>query len=720
MLSVNNVTIGCVAMFRLTMPFFLFLLAAAGALLEEGAPHFLSALPGLLFPSGSALLVPPAWHPHKAVRSQRPLLPRWPRGPQLGVRAHKGPAGTDWPSTARLQELVWSALRGAGASERGAASVLDKRVEQYDAVAAQHDSALAALLADSDLEGGVERLGRLDVAFIPIVTARLEQPRARELLALLRARASRRLERAEELVRRFLGGKLVTEDFGAMVGRNEIDTGLIYVLVQRLSSHRELQPLVATLLTMRDSPPRSLERAFAEALSVASPRREATAAGPIAARMRHRRARPAMAKMQDGEGEDAVKDGLKAGWLQVRRTVYNQLRKLDQGDFRWEFLVPWVDRKLTEVDKFIVCSSFIGIALAIQTATDPGASVGVHLAYIAEFFQYALSTPIGYRSLAILNAALEIVGNVFERGGNGLILSGFRPPDLTAMPDFKTILQQIDDDNIFPIFYDQLFIVINGYYLLRFLLNREEDFEVLEWGEDQQILYDRCFAPLGLSRAQFQRLLESATFITAGPGGDVLTAQGEPTANLHVPLSGMVEVRVDGVVATRLPAFSLIGDASLLDNLQSPDGSYSPPARATVVAAEGARYVTWAQTALYELQCEEDSEMAMVVQRMIARSLSEKLKTARLAQKQAEALLAELGERRRPATTPAGEEKEIQALRQRGAEYSQRIEYLERTLERERGTFADLKKVVVISTALLSLGLAGFANDLGGPVLLSK
>ena len=81
--------------------------------------------------------------------------------------------------------------------------------------------------------------------------------------------------------------------------------------------------------------------------------------------------------------------------------------------------------------------------------------------------------------------------------------------------------------------------------------------------------------------------------------------QGEPIYDLYVPISGGVEVRVDGVQTATLPAFSLVGEASLLENLQSPGGALHPPSRATIVAPPGTTYVRWPQSVLYELQEEE-------------------------------------------------------------------------------------------------------------------
>ena len=122
---------------------------------------------------------------------------------------------------------------------------------------------------------------------------------------------------------------------------------------------------------------------------------------------------------------------------------------LDRGDFRWEFLVPWTNKTLSTVDKFIVCSTFIGLSFTLQTLADPGASVGVHLSYIAQFFSYAMGDPIGFRLLAVLTAVLEIGGNLFETKEAGLIVSGGTMSLLDA-------LANVNIEDVFPIFYDCL------------------------------------------------------------------------------------------------------------------------------------------------------------------------------------------------------------------------------------------------------------------------
>ena len=312
----------------------------------------------------------------------------------------------------------------------------------------------------------------------------------------------------------------------------------------------------------------------------------------------------------------------------VRRWLYNALEPLDKGDFRWEFLVPFNNKTLTSLDKFIVCSTFIGLSFTVQTVFDPGASVGVHLSYIAQFFSYAMGDPIGFRLLAVLTAVLEIGGNLFETKAEGFFVNG-------ANFNLVNAFANVNEEDVFPIFYDQLFIVINSYYILRWLLTQEALASALVWEENEEALYKNCFAPLGFRRAQFSRLLRSAEFVLA-EDATALTVQGEPLYDLYVPINGTIEVRVGGAVATTLPPYQLVGEAALLENLQSPNGEVHPPPRATVVAAPGSYYVRWPQRAFYEMQQEEDSDFGYAIQLMIARTLSEKLAAARLSQRGAE------------------------------------------------------------------------------------
>ena len=341
---------------------------------------------------------------------------------------------------------------------------------------------------------------------------------------------------------------------------------------------------------------------------------------------------------------------------------------------------------------------------------------------------------------------------------------------------------------------EQLFIVINGYYILRWLLAQEALVSALEWSEEGEALFTNCFAPLGFRRAQFSRLLRSATFVRANETeADVLTIQGEPLLDLFVPLNGTVEVcacgcvhaaaggrrarargrppplprghgrcfppsllgaatcrllcpppcwpaahlpalparpcqvRIGGAVASTLPPYVLVGEASLLDNLQSPNGELHPPARATVVAAPGSSYVRWPQRVFYELQEEEDSDFGYAIQLMIARTLSEKLSKARLSQRESEERLRdrriaamsgaspmELAARRRgegesalPTGRSAGAGAEVEALLRQNAAKDSELRMLEQSLAQSKAELADLQSVVALVGASLLLLCGG-------------
>ena len=253
-----------------------------------------------------------------------------------------------------------------------------------------------------------------------------------------------------------------------------------------------------------------------------------------------------------------------------------------------------------------------------------------------------------------------------------------------------------------------------------------------EWKQEEEELYTNCFAPLGFRRAQFSRLLRLATFVRVDDAeADVLTVQGEPILDLFVPLNGTIEVRVGGAVAATLPPYQLVGEASLLENLQSPRGEVNPPARATVVAAPGSFYVRWSQRAFYDLQQEEDSDFAYAIQLMIARTLSEKLSAARLSQKESEerlkgrlqaarggaspmALAAKRMGRDEPGTATGGSSfggaaAEVEALLELNKEKESRVRVLERSLAESKTELADLQVLVtILVSSVLLLVTAGF------------
>ena len=251
----------------------------------------------------------------------------------------------------------------------------------------------------------------------------------------------------------------------------------------------------------------------------------------------------------------------------------------------------------------------------------------------------------------------------------------------------------------------------------------------LDMSEDEEALYANCFAPLGFRRAQFSRLLRLGTFVRAADDKpDVLTVQGEPILDLFVPLNGTVEVRVGGAVASTLNPYDLVGEASLLENLQSPGGEEHPPARATVVAAPGCWYVRWPQSVFYELQMEEDSDFGYAIQLMIARTLSAKLATKRESQRESEArlegrLAARLrgyspGDASAPAASPMalaakrleaqaeppgtgralrGAAAEVKALLQKNRDKEAQVLVMQRSLEKARTELADLKFLIAFA-----------------------
>jgi len=380
----------------------------------------------------------------------------------------------------------------------------------------------------------------------------------------------------------------------------------------------------------------------------------------------------------------------------LRRKVYTVLKPVDKGEFRWEFLVPWVNRTLTATDKFIVCSTFIGASFVAQTLFDPGASVGVHLSYIAQFFSYAMGDPVGFRTLAVLTSIFEIAGDLFETKNAGWI---------TGANFIASEWYVVDAEDVFPILYNLLFVIINSYYILRWLVTREALLNALEWSEDSENVYRGCFKPLGFQRAQFSRLVPFTHVETNAANESIpLTVQGEPLTDVFVLLEGTLEVRVSGTLATRLPPFQLVGEASLLENLQSPGGSLQQAARATIVALPGTKYVRWSQSTFFDLQQEEDGQFAAAVQLMIARTLSRKLGDAR----------SQTGRRAVPASRgrsgARGDESsgaEAQALLARTARQQERVAELELELAQSKAMVSEMTGLLFAVACLV--GIATFS-----------
>jgi CRP-like cAMP-binding protein len=288
-----------------------------------------------------------------------------------------------------------------------------------------------------------------------------------------------------------------------------------------------------------------------------------------------------------------------------RDKALQALSALDRGEFRWEFLTPWLDRELTRLDKVIVCSAFIGVAIVGQKLLEPQTAISQHLSYIANFFSYTIGNQIGYRVIAILASLLEIFAYGVEDGGFG-----------------------VREDAI-PETYNVLFIVVNLYYVLRWTLNRIDTLGLALLDDTEEQLYERCFEPLGVKPYQYLKLLGNAEWVE--PDERVaLTIEGEPVRRLFVSIDGDFDVVSGGARVASIPPFQIIGEVALLENLQSADGEFHQASRATVLADPGSSYICWPHETLYELK-ESDEEFARAMSLAIARTLSHKLGSARAA-----------------------------------------------------------------------------------------
>jgi len=279
------------------------------------------------------------------------------------------------------------------------------------------------------------------------------------------------------------------------------------------------------------------------------------------------------------------------------------LATLDRGEFRWEFLTPWVDRDLTRTDKVIVCSTFIGLAVVAQELVEPSTALAQHLSYVATFFSYAAGDQVVYRAIAILASLLEIFAYGVEDGAFLL------------------------REDAIPEGYNIIFIIVNSYYVLRWALNRSDMVGLGLLDATETELYKRCFEPLGVGAYQYVKLLRDAVWC-APTEETPLTVEGEPVTQLFVSVSGDFDVVSGGRRVATLPEYQVIGEVALLENLQSKDGAFHQAARATVLAEPGSRYVAFSQKALYELQL-ADEAFAAAMRLAIARTLSHKLGAAR-------------------------------------------------------------------------------------------
>lgn len=286
--------------------------------------------------------------------------------------------------------------------------------------------------------------------------------------------------------------------------------------------------------------------------------------------------------------------------------LLRKFRPYDRGDFRWEFLTPWLDRDMSRLEKGIVFTSFVYLALSLQLWFDPDASYTDHLSQIALFFGYAMGNRVGYRLIAIAAAMFEIFAHSFE-----------------------TQNVSVANDAI-PVFYNVLFVIINLYYVMRWQLSKQ----IISFGPSEEALFTSCFEPLGLTRQVFSKLLEGAEWHKVEQDQtEVVFLEGEPLRDFYVAVSGSMELVKSGVPVTMLQPYQIIGEAALLENLDIEDGGDDFLARGTVVAEAGAQYVSFSQSYFYRLM-QEDTEFAYAAQLMISKTLSRKLGKAREEQQQ--------------------------------------------------------------------------------------
>ena len=209
-----------------------------------------------------------------------------------------------------------------------------------------------------------------------------------------------------------------------------------------------------------------------------------------------------------------------------RDRALKSLATLDRGEFRWEFLTPWVDRDLTRTDKVIVCSTFIGLAVVAQELVEPSTALAQHLSYIATFFSYAAGDQVVYRAIAILASLLEIFAYGVEDGAFLL------------------------REDAIPEGYNIIFIIVNSYYVLRWALNRSDMVGLGLLDATETELYKRCFEPLGVGAYQYVKLLRDAVWC-APTEETPLTVEGEPVTQLFVSVSGDFDV-VSGCVEIKI------------------------------------------------------------------------------------------------------------------------------------------------------------------------
>jgi len=274
---------------------------------------------------------------------------------------------------------------------------------------------------------------------------------------------------------------------------------------------------------------------------------------------------------------------------------------LDRGDFRFEMLVPWLEegRDLTRGEKAIVGATYIVCALALQALFEPDPTFTGHLSFIFFFLAYLVNNnnKLTFRLIAIQASALGIFSQLIEK-----------PQGVT---------------DIIPVFYNTLFLFINSYYALRLRLGKQR----ITFSDLDEEIYVNAFEPLGLGRPQFRKAMSLAeTQVVGEDEMQVVFTEGDPLVKFFLTLDGEIDMVKGGVAVAKLGPYQFIGEAALLENLR--EGTTALPARSTMVAEPGARYLSWTQADWFSLM-RKDAEFAYATQLLISRTLSRKLGKAR-------------------------------------------------------------------------------------------
>ena len=127
------------------------------------------------------------------------------------------------------------------------------------------------------------------------------------------------------------------------------------------------------------------------------------------------------------------------------------------------------------------------------------------------------------------------------------------------------------------IFWLSIFIVINGFRIVRFVLERR----AIEFSDEEAELHDTVFS--NFSPIEFKKLLRIGEWQNVEVG-QKLAEQGSVVGGLKLLYNGEVKVERDGAEIGRARDGAMIGEISFIQG---------GPATATVLATKPCSYVSW-------------------------------------------------------------------------------------------------------------------------------